>query len=288
MYPTLGSIPFVGYELRSYQLMRWTYFLVAALLTTYLNARQGIRPQQTVGAFLVGIPAALVGGHLLNVFEAWPFYRAQPSRVLDFLAGGNSNYGALVFGIGFGAGYLRWQRLPLRAFLDAAAPAMALGEAITRIGCFLNGCCFGHPTDTVMGVTFPHGSQVFIAHATAGLIAVSSPRSLPVHPTQLYSASIAGLLFVVLLWLFVKGRQFSGALFCLFLVGYGLQRLVVGLFRADTALYWWDVSQPLSLAMFVAGMVLWGIWRRDRVETAGDLRASLPARVPGAQSVADR
>jgi len=288
MYPTLGTIPIVGVELRSHQLMRWSYFLVAVLLTTYLNSRQGIRSQQTVGPFLVGIPAALIGGHLLNVFEAWPFYRAQPSRVLDVLAGGNSIYGALVFGIGTGVGYLWLQRLPLRAFLDGAAPAMALGEAMTRIGCFLNGCCFGRPTDAVMGVTFPHGSQVFIAHATAGLIALSSPRSLPVHPTQLYSAAIASVLFLLLLWLFVKGRHFPGALFCLFLVGYGLQRLVVGQWRADTVLYWWEVSQPLSVAMVVVGMVLWGIWRRRLVEAAGGLHKSLPARTAGTQDVSDR
>lgn len=288
MYPTLGTIPIVGYELRSYQLMRWTYFLVAVLLTAYLNARQGIRPQRTLGAFLVGIPAALLGGHLLNVFEAWPFYRAQPSRVLDVFSGGNSIYGALVFGIGSGVVYLRWQRLPLRAVLDAAAPAMALGEAMTRIGCFLNGCCFGHPTDAIMGVTFPHGSQVFIAHATAGLIALSTPRSLPVHATQLYSASIAALLFVILLWLFLRGRQVPGTLFCVFLIGYGLQRLLVGVWRADTALYWWDVSNPLSLAMVAGAMALWGMWWQQRAKVGGELRPSLPTRIAIQRRGADR
>jgi phosphatidylglycerol---prolipoprotein diacylglyceryl transferase len=284
MYPILGTLPFFGFELRSYQMMRWTYLLVALGLTAYLNRRQGIRPQQTLGAFLVGIPAALIGGHLLNVFEAWPFYRAQPSRVLDVFTGGNSIYGALVFGTGSGVAYLRWRGLALRSFLDAAAPAMALGEAMTRIGCFLNGCCFGVPTDTIIGVTFPYGSQPFIAHASAGLIALTSPRSLPVHPTQLYSAGISALLFFGLLWLFLMGRRFPGMLFCVFLIGYGLQRLLVGIWRADTALYWWDVSQPLSLAMVAAGILLWGIWRRqwadgETFSTSHTVRTSIQRQV---------
>lgn len=272
MYPTLGIIPFFGSELRSYHLMRWSYFLLAILVTTYLNRRQGTTSRQTVGPFLVGIPAAMIGGHLLNVFEAWPFYSAQPSRIVDVFSGGNSIYGALGVGIGVGIIYLRWQNLPMRAFLDAAAPAMALGEAMTRVGCFLNGCCYGRPTDTIVGVTFPQGSQPFIAHAAQGLIELSDPRSLPVHPTQLYSALIGFVLFILLIFLFMR-PHYPGALFCVFLVGYGLQRLVVGHWRADVALYWWEVSQPLSIAIVIVGLMSFWIWH-PRIDAADDVHVS--------------
>jgi len=274
VYPTVGDIPLIGIEVRSYQVMRWGYFLAAAALTAHLNSRQGVKPWQTLGAFLVGIPAALVGGHLLNVLEAWPFYEAQPARILDVVRGGNSIYGALIGGVSAGVWYLHWQGLPMRSFLDAAAPAMALGEAMTRVGCFLNGCCFGQPTDSLLGVSFPRGSQVFIAHATAQLIPVSSSASLSVHPTQLYSATIATAMFLTFAWMSIRSRRpFPGTLFCAFLIGYGLQRLVVGWWRADTALYWWEFSRPLSILMVIVGAVLWRQWRRSDV-TVDDIRAA--------------
>lgn len=261
MHPTLGEISALGIEVRSYQLIRWAYFAAGAALLAALNRRRGIRIGQSLGAFLVGIPAGLVGGHLLNVIEAWPFYRAQPDRILAVVVGGSSFFGALIGGLAAGVAYLRWRRLAVRGFLDAAAPVMALGAAMTRLGCFVNGCCFGHPTLGVVGVEFPRDSQVFAAQVAAGLIASGSAGSLPVHPTQLYSAALSALLCLVLIGLFVRGRLFPGALVCLFLFGYGLQRLVVGWWRADTALYWWELTVPLSLASIAVAAALWLLWR---------------------------
>lgn len=262
MYPILGTIPGLGVEVRTYLVARWAYFLLAALLTVRLNRRRGIGASATFGAFAVGIPAALIGGHLLNVFEAWPYYRMQPWRILDVFAGGSSIYGALGLGTFTGVIYLRYHQVSARLFLDAAAPVMALGEAMSRVGCFLNGCCFGTPTSVLAGVTYPRGSQPFIAHVTQGLIPQSAEHSLAVHPTQLYAAGICGLLSVLLLWSFARDQLFPGALLCVFAIAYGLQRLILGVWRADAVLYWREVSEPLSVLTIAVGVVLWLLWRR--------------------------
>jgi len=258
MYP---EVTLFGVDFRSHQIIRWSYFLIAALLTAHLSNRRGIGVRRTLGAFLVGIPAALIGGHLLNVFEAWPFYREHPSQILDILSGGSSIYGALAFGVGAGVLYLRWASVAVRPFLDAASPALALGETVSRIGCFLNGCCFGHPTLGPLGITFPRESQVFAAQVAAGLIGPRSASPLPVHATQIYSAVLALGLFLVLLWLFFRRRLFPGASFCLFVGGYAVIRLVVGHWRADAALYWWEVTTPISAVMLVVAGALWVRWR---------------------------
>lgn len=261
MHSMLGQLSIFGIEIQAYHLVRWIYFLAAALLTVFLAQRRGTRPLVTVGAFLVGIPFALVGGHLLNVFEAWPSYRDRPEYILDFLFGGSSVYGALVFGVLSGIAYLSWRGVMVRRFLDAAAPAMALGEVMTRLGCFLNGCCFGKPTLSAVAVTFPRGSPAFAAQIASGLVSSGSDHSLPVHPTQLYSAAICTGLFLGLLWVLARDRLFPGALFCVFLFGYGLQRLIVGSWRADTALYWWELSNTLGVATVIVAVGLWSVWR---------------------------
>jgi phosphatidylglycerol:prolipoprotein diacylglycerol transferase len=203
----------------------------------------------------------MAGGHLLNVFGAWASYRTQPAAILDLLAGGSSIFGALAFGIGAGVLCLRWQGLRVRAFLDAAAPAMALGEAMTRVGCFLSGCCFGVPTRGPLGVAFPRGSYAWAAQVAAGLISPGSETSLPVHSTQLYSAAASALLFAVLLRTVWRARAFPGAAFCASLFGYGLQRLVVGWWRGDGALYPWEVSPALSILTIMLAGALWALWR---------------------------
>lgn len=261
MYPVVGEWPLFGGEIRSYQLLRWAFLFVGGILVAYLNRRRGIAPMLSVRVFVLAIPIALAGGHLLNVIEALPFYRNQPVRVLDIVSGGSSIYGALFFGLGFGVWYLWRHGLPVRTFLDGAAPAIVLGEAMTRVGCFLNGCCFGLPSTRPWGVAFPPDSQVFVAQLSLGLVAPGSDRSVPVHPTQLYSVLFSLGLFGVLLYLFAKERFFPGALFCIAVSGYGLQRLIVGQWRADAALYWWELSNALSILIIVLGVVLWIAWR---------------------------
>ena len=83
----------------------------------------------------------------------------------------------------------------------ALPPALALGLGLTRIGCFLNGCCYGQRTDFLTGLSFPKESLCFKQHIERGLPLLDEAHTLPVHPTQLYESTFGFVLFFALLWL---------------------------------------------------------------------------------------
>src|SRR6185295_17659948 len=103
---------------------------------------------------------------------------------------------------------------------DGCAPVMALGEGVTRIGCFFAGCCYGAPTTSILGVTFPPRTAVFLSQARAGLIPYSARHSLPVHATQIYAAVFGFVLCGALVYLLRRRQGFDGRVFCAFLFAY--------------------------------------------------------------------
>jgi prolipoprotein diacylglyceryltransferase len=123
-------------------------------------------------------------------------------------------------------------------FLDAVAPAIALGIAILRFGCFLNGCCFGSICQMPWCITYESGSSAYAFQAQAGLISHTNPVSLPVHPVQLYESGVCLIGFILLLTL--PGIQTS--------IGAGLSKKLrmIEIQRYDLFLGW---------------IVYYGIWR---------------------------
>lgn len=87
--------------------------------------------------------------------------------------------------------------LPTRRFADAIMPAVGVAVAFIRLGCFFNGCCFGGVTHFPLAVTFPPSARVYEWQMMQGLISGPMPRSLPVHPLQLYFAGIGVLMYVL-------------------------------------------------------------------------------------------
>jgi phosphatidylglycerol:prolipoprotein diacylglycerol transferase len=131
---------------------------------------------------------------------------------LKFWQGGLTFYGALLFAIPGAVWYCRRRRLDVLQVGDLVAPYVMLGQAIGRIGCFLEGCCYGAPTDGLLGVRFP-------GHAVAR------------HPTQLYESAVDLVLAAVLL-LAVRGRR-RGERLGWMLALYGAARAVIELWRDD-------------------------------------------------------
>ena len=120
------------------------------------------------------------------------FGSLRPHQGISFLLwqGGLSYHGGLFAAVLAAWLWFRVKRIPVEKMVDIFAPSIALGFGIVRIGCFLNGCCFGTPTDMPWGLNFPLISP-------AGRVFGSAP----IHPVQLY-ASICGLLgFLVLIWI---------------------------------------------------------------------------------------
>lgn len=148
---------------------------------------------------------------------------------------------------------------------DAVAPAVAVGAAVGRIGCFLNGCCHGAPSDLPWSVCFPAGSHAWARQVNDGLITPESLISLPVHPTQLYSA-LAGLLVLAVLLLYShRDDRSPGQVIAVLMLAYALTRWPIEALRSDepsvfAGMTW---SQNISVALMVGGAALWMIRRRQ-------------------------
>jgi len=154
-----------------------------------------------------------------------------------------------VAGVALGMIYLKRKGVPVLVASDLVAPQLALGIAIARVGCFLNGCCFGKESGLPWAVVFPPDCQ-------AGW-------TLPgkhLHPTQIYSA-LANLVIFIVLRRALARKLADGVVFCGFLVLYGSWRFAIDYLRYyETAMYLGPVSitwnQVFSLAMIAVGLAL--------------------------------
>jgi phosphatidylglycerol:prolipoprotein diacylglycerol transferase len=158
---------------------------------------------------------------------------------LKFWQGGLTYYGGFLLAVPLGLLYARRKNLGVWRVADLAAPVIMLGLVLGRIGCFLNGCCYGAPTDAPIGVQLP-------GHAG------------PVHPTQLYEAVGALALFLALRYAIAPRKRRDGDVFAALLVLYGVMRFAIELLRADQrgSLGPLSTSQALSIPLIAAGVWL--------------------------------
>ena len=245
-------------------ILYWGAAVAIILATAAWQAdSHGLDPWTMYLAGLLGFGGALLlGGGFALLVSAGHMQEVSPGR---------GAVGAL-----FGATLGAWLILQMRgvsfsSYADAAAPAVALGYAVYRIGCFLNGCCFGTETDLPWAVTFGANSEAFAAQVAAGLIAPDALHTLPVHPTQLYHALLGVVAFLVLLRIKTDA---SGMRFAAALILYGAGRFGIEFFRGDAIPIFGvlDVNHIAALVMIVMGIALWRY--RTVFVTASDRRLS--------------
>jgi phosphatidylglycerol:prolipoprotein diacylglycerol transferase len=172
--------------------------------------------------------------------------------------GGLAFYGGLIFAAAFGLYYARKHRLGMWKAADLAAPWIAFGLALTRIGCFLNGCCYGKVSRVPWAVRFPKDSVLHQAQVDAHLIHGNDPTLL-VHPTQLYLAALNLLTFFLLYFVFRPRKRFDGHLFAWLLICKGVFRTLVEVWRDDdrgVLFGWLSTSQMLSVPLVAIGIWL--------------------------------
>ncbi len=164
---------------------------------------------------------------------------------------GQVSYGVFVGIVAAGWICARLMRLSLWKLLDLAAPSVALGFAITRIGCFLTGCCYGRPTNLPWGVVFPPFSPAWLAFGDT-----------PVHPVQLYSSLGNLVLFAALLAL-RRRQRFDGFLFLSWAALYAVLRFVLEMFRADPRVALGLTAAQLA-NLVIAPLALALLWVKGR------------------------
>jgi phosphatidylglycerol:prolipoprotein diacylglycerol transferase len=249
MYRTLFDIgPF---SINTYGVALAVAFWLGIELSAREARRRGMDPVKIIDLGIVILLSSVAGSRLLYVLGHLEDYRGDLLGMFKVWEGGLTFYGGLIAGVIFGIGFLKAKKVSVREAIDVVAPQIALGIAIARVGCFLNGCCFGTETGLPWACRFPADSQAGWVLPGVGL-----------HPTQLYS-SAANLVIFLFLRRFLRSKPRSGMVFFAFLIAYGLWRFVIDYLRyyeenmyvttAGGGITW---NQLVSLAIMAIGAFL--------------------------------
>jgi phosphatidylglycerol:prolipoprotein diacylglycerol transferase len=240
MFPVLFRVGDIS--VHAYGVLLALAFAVGIFGLARAARRAGLPEEKMLDMSLMIMVAAVIGSRLLYVLIKWPVFVADPLAVFAVRSGGLSFHGGLAAGVLTGLWYTHRHRLPQGRIADLIAPFVALGYAVVRIGCLLNGCCFGRPADV--------------------------PWALPVayldptlrHPTQLYAFAAVFLIYLLLLYRRRRVR-FHGQLFLEFVVYYSIYRFLIEFYReTDVFLGALTLGQASSLVVAAGAFVAIRIW----------------------------
>jgi phosphatidylglycerol:prolipoprotein diacylglycerol transferase len=178
--------------------------------------------------------------------------------------GGLAYYGGFLTAVPFAWWYVRRHNLGWWRTADLAAPGIMLGLFFGRLGCFLNGCCYGKPTSSFIGVVFPRGGAAWRQQVDEHLI-TATQSAMPVHPTQLYESIACFVCFAILYYVVRPRRRAFGQVFAWMLILYAIARTVCEIWRDDdrgVILGFISTSQLISLPLAAAG--IWLLLRKPR------------------------
>ncbi len=243
----------------SYGLFVAIGFLLSTILILKDSRKFGIAPEKMFDCMIAILAGGLVGGRLLFVIINYRYYLEYPLRAFMFYEGGLAYQGAFVMAVIAGILWARAKKIPFLKAADLVAPYIALAQSLGRIGCFLNGCCYGRVAESGLLVTFPYEPVTRI-------------------PTQIYSSFILLLIFVLLIEMRGK-RPFDGYIFCAYMILYSVFRFFMDFTRGDIYMFVFGMklSQIISLVMFAGASVLYFIlkvrsrkaekmWRSDSLQ----------------------
>lgn len=242
MHPILFEIG--NFKIYSYGVMVAIGFLVAVYFASREAQRIGIASQQIFDLGLYTLIFGIVGARLLHVFLELRYYMSRPLDIIMINRGGLAFHGGLLTGIIGAWLFIKKNKMPLWKTADVIIPYVALGQAIGRIGCLLNGCCYGTPTSLIIGIRLP--GHVF-----------------RLHPTQLYSSILLFLMFIVLEKIYRK-KRFDGTVFFFYLIIFSFGRFFMDFLRGDLKIVFLSlkISQLISIGIFFASLIF--LWLRRK------------------------
>ncbi len=249
MYPVLLKLgPFTIY---TYGLMVAIGCLVGFFYIRGEAKRRTFDLDKITSLFLWVLISGFVGGRLFYIFVEWDRFLNDPWGTI-FARAGFVFYGGFILAFGIGIWQIRRKGLNLWKTADIFAPGIVIAHAISRIGCFLNGCCYGRPTDSWLGVSFPPESP-------AGFV------GKPLIPIQLFASLNLFIIFAILLTL-RRYKKFDGQLFWLYVLLYGVTRSIIEIFRGDPRGYIWlfSTSQFIGIIFAIVALVMLVRWGREK------------------------
>jgi phosphatidylglycerol:prolipoprotein diacylglycerol transferase len=310
MLQILFHIHLFGHDIPIYGfgLMLVVAFLACVKGARWLAPRVGMNPDHFVDAVLIALVTGLIGARLCHVLENFHEYTRSDltisqnlHNIINTREGGLTFYGGFLFAIPCTIAYGLWRKANIPRGMDVAAIIIMIGLGFGRIGCFLNGCCYGAQCNLPWAVRFPYYSNAWVEQYAAGKVGLpdvlrsttnvplnparppvaTTPRlqsiaaanpALPVHPTELYTAFTAFLL-ALLLYLFMGLRHVDGQVFALMMILEGFARYVLEMIRVEPAIatihlhghsYGLSISMIMGAAITIAGIAMWFLLRHLR------------------------
>ena len=261
--------------IRWYGVMVALAFLAGLWTASRRGLREGIAPEKIIDLGPWLIVGAILGARALYVISYWrEQFAGEPWWEMFMIQkGGLVFYGGL---IGASLGFIIYSRrkgLPFWKTADILAPSIALGSFFGRLGCLMNGCCYGRVCELPWAIRFPPGSDAFRGQVARGQLDAGASLSLPVHPTEIYDSLLSLGLYLALAWMF-RRKKFDGQVFATYLVGYAVLRSLVEMFRGDYSQYYFGgrvtPAQLVSIGILAAGLVLLRVLPRAPASGRGE------------------
>ncbi|MCI0499241.1 MAG: prolipoprotein diacylglyceryl transferase [Planctomycetales bacterium] len=278
MHPEFFNIPFLNISVKSYGTLLVIGFLVAVWLMRRMMNRSGQNPEWVTNAAMYALLCGIVGARVFYVLHHREVFSGRPLDAFAVWQGGLELLGGVLTAIGFLWLYLWRKNLPKRLYLDVLAVGLMVGLGFGRIGCLMNGCCYGKISDAPWSVHFPYASSAFYSQIHPDparnrywpqlelpesyfqngylkpfeqltpeqkkAVTSGSFRALPVHPTQIYSSINAFFLAGILYAVWRKfGQARPGIVMSIMLILYGMTRFCIETLRDDNPFEfgWWAI-----------------------------------------------
>jgi len=259
MHPRLLTTPF--FTLYTFGLLLGSGYLAAFWWLIREGRREGLDADALSSLGLWAIAGAIVGAKALMVVRELPVYVRAPSEIFStsVLTSAGDFYGGFIGALITSAiFFFRHPQVPFWKAADLCGPAIALGQAIGRIGCLMAGDDYGRPTNLPWAVTFTDPDASSIGGA---------PLGVPLHPVQLYESLVCLVLFVVLVRI-SRRKRFDGEVILAYTLLYATARFVLEFFRGDADRGFvfgglLSTSQFIATILGPAAVVLWIVRRRS-------------------------
>lgn len=247
MYPILFHI--AGLPVRSWGVM----VSLGIILGTYLGYKElkkrNFDPNLILDFVLYAVIAGFIGGRLWEIAFSWSDYKNSPIEALAFWKGGLSIQGSVIGGLIAAIIFVKMRRINFWQFGDIVAPGLILGQAIGRIGCFLNGDAYGIPTNSVFGIVYNINTPAFAKYGYQ-----------PLFPAELFE-SAGDMVILIVLLLLKKRKPFEGTLALMYFILYSINRFILEFWRGDSlhTIYGLKVPQVLSILTILICIVIYSI-----------------------------
>ncbi|MCK5707582.1 MAG: prolipoprotein diacylglyceryl transferase [Candidatus Aureabacteria bacterium] len=244
MHPIAFKI--LGLNIYSYGLFMAIGILTSVWIASTIGKRENLATDTVYDFCFIIVIFALLGSRILYVIVNLKYFINNPVEVLFLNRGGFIYYGGFIGGFAAAIFYLKKNKLPLWGMGDIICCVLPLGQAFGRLGCFLNGCCFGKP-----------GLYHWCVQFRSGLPFEHYQEFVPIHPVQLYNAALNFIIFLVLYFIF-EDKKFNGLIIVLYGVLYSFSRFITEFYRGDVPLLGsFTLAQWTSIIIFILSIFLY-------------------------------